>query len=166
MSKWNRSPLPPGEDERIETQVKKIHNALIEGPKLNKQLSRIALDYTRPIRELRKIGLIIDCERIKEGLFRYTLRDKQEPEWIQGGEVTLPDGVKFRFAIKVNAKDRGQARNRAQHLFAKVKLLMTIPIDPWLPFETTDDLLLRIQSQLEETDNNSLPVRKRAKANQ
>lgn len=152
MSKWNRSHLPPGEDKRIETQVKKIHNALKEGSKLNKQLSDIALDYTRPIRELRKTGVVIDCERINEGLFRYTLRDDQEPEWIQGGEVTLPDGTTVRLAIKVNAKDRGQARNRAQHLFAKVKLLMTVPVDPWLSPEAVDALLLKIQNNLEEDE--------------
>jgi hypothetical protein len=153
MGKWNRSPLPPGEDDRIETQVTKIHSALKEGPKTNKHLSHSALDYSRPIRELRNKGQIIDCERIKEGLFRYTLIDKQEPEWIQGGEVTLPDGTYFRFAIKVNAKDRGQARNRAQHLFAKVKLLMTVPINPWLSPEEADDLLLKIQSQLDKDED-------------
>ncbi len=151
MSKWNRSPLPPGENERIETQVTKIYDALKEGSKLNKQLSRIALDYTRPIRELRKTGHVIDCERIEGGIFRYTLRDKQEPTWIQSGEVTLPDGVKFKFAIKVNAKNRGQARNRAQHLFAKVELLSTVIVDPWLSPEATDNLLLGIQTALKVT---------------
>jgi len=37
-------------------------------------------------------GLIIEPNGLRKGLNRYILRRKQEPEWIQGGEVTLPDG--------------------------------------------------------------------------
>lgn len=169
MGKWNRGPLPPGEDERIETQVTKIHSALKESPKLNTQLSHIALDYTRPIRALRNKGIIILCERVKGPIFRYTLRSKQEPLWIQGGEITLYNGLKFKLVIKVNAPDRNTCRNRAQHGFAKVKLFNTMFIDPWLSPEAVDDLLLKMQSQLDSGTDDLIfkrQPRKRAKAHQ
>jgi hypothetical protein len=169
MSEWSRSPLPPGEDERIWTNVEKIKRALEEGPKYNWQLARIALQWDRAIRKLRQkapkgYGLIIECQHIKKGLNLFTLKTKQEPAWIQGGEIKLSNGMKFRFPILVRAPNLKTCRKRAQHGFAKVKLFASLPVDPWATPEEIEKLLLKMQEQL---DSYTLPPpkRKRVKAN-
>jgi hypothetical protein len=171
MSEWSRSPLPPGEDERIKSNVKKIKKALEEGPKYNWQLARIALQWDRCIRKLREkvetggYGLVIECQHIKDGLNLFTLKTKQEPAWVQGGEVKLSNGMRFRFPILVRAPDRKTCRNRAQHGFAKVKLFASLPIDPWTTPEEIEKLLLKMQQQLDDYTAPP-PKPKRAKAKQ
>jgi hypothetical protein len=126
MSRYNRGPLPVGEEKRLETLNEKILAAL-KGPKTNKSLSLIALDYGRRIRALRSENHFIRQEHIDGGLRLYSLLSKPEPEWIVEACVELnpnqPFGRKFLLNVHVRANDAGTARNRAQHLATRVTIL-------------------------------------------
>jgi hypothetical protein len=133
MGRHNRSSLPPGEEDRLETLNEKILAALREGPKTNKFLSRIALDYGRRIRDLRKQNHIIQRERMVDGLNFYTLLMQPEPEWRVDVEVQLADGRIFIQTISIRADNVGTARNRAQHKATKVKILEARRLYPLPP---------------------------------
>ncbi len=122
-SRHNRASLPIGEEERLETLNEKILRSLEDGPKTNKQLSRIALDYGRRLRDLRSFGHQISRERIDGGFNLYTLGGKKEPRWLVRVRVTLVDGSVSVQEVLVRGSNVGLAKNRAQHLATRVKIL-------------------------------------------
>lgn len=128
MPAYNRSPLSADEVQRFETLNEKILAALQECPQTNAVLSKIALDYGRRIRDLRREGYRIDRERIDRGLNRYTLKDGKEPAWEVLVGVTLADGTASVQNITVYGEKEGLVRNRAQHLATHVKILGSRPL--------------------------------------
>jgi hypothetical protein len=133
VGRHNRSPLPVGESARLETLNEKILAALRDGPQTNKILSRIALDYGRRIRDLRKSRYNIRREPIDGGLNLYTLLSQPDPLWQVEVDVTLSDGRVFSQLVTVPAFDVGTARNRAQHAAHKVKVGRARRIEPIPP---------------------------------
>lgn len=118
----NRMALGATEEGRLHTLNAKILAALTRGPCTNAELSLISLDYGRRIRDLRSEHHWIERAKLEGGLNLYTLKAGMEPRWRVGAVVTLSDGQKFPLAIDVRATNEGLARNRAQHLFASVKI--------------------------------------------
>lgn len=108
----------------------KILAALQGGPRLNTYLSSISLDYGRRIRDLRALGHTIHRDKIDRGINLYTLRSEPDPEWWVKMVVTLADGTQSVQCVKVCASNVGEARNRAQHLAASVKIASSWPVNP------------------------------------
>lgn len=70
-------PIDPHVDRddipRLTGQNGKILDLLIDGPRTNDELSRIARKYTSRISDIRKRGYVIKYEPLGGGLTRYTL---------------------------------------------------------------------------------------------
>ena len=60
---------------RLSRQCEAILALLRQQSRTNRELADVALKYTSRLSDLRAAGYVIDCERIGEGLTRYTLRN-------------------------------------------------------------------------------------------
>jgi hypothetical protein len=130
MSRRSRAPLPPGEEERLLTLDEKVLALLEEAPRTNTYLSwMVAKDYSRCVRAIREKGRVVHCTRVKEnkagGLTLYTLMPVgfRDPEWDVEIKLSSADGYVSIQKIVVEAESEGVAKNRAQHLAAKTKIL-------------------------------------------
>jgi len=66
--------VPPEDQPRLSRQCALILERLRQGPATNAELAGTSLKYTSRVSDLRRAGYAIDCERLKDGLTRYTLR--------------------------------------------------------------------------------------------
>jgi hypothetical protein len=132
VSTFNRDGLPPEELARIRRIHRAILTALEGGPKTNAELADIGLDYTRAVRAARQDGITIGCVDVEgqKGVHLYEIKTEPEPEWLVTADVTLADGTVTRQVVYCRAASQGQAKNRAQHLFTKVKLI-DVESCPW-----------------------------------
>src|SRR6187402_2336041 len=93
MIALNRSYLPPEDEARLTAQHERILVALKEKPQTNVSLARLAMDYCRAVRVLRKRGHSIRSLRLdNNGLWLYTLLPKPDPMWAVELRTTFPDG--------------------------------------------------------------------------
>jgi hypothetical protein len=60
------------------TQAQKILARLVESPATSRDLNNICFRFSARIHELRKEGYVIRSERIKDGLFRFTLEGEPD----------------------------------------------------------------------------------------
>ena len=65
---------PVADRPRLSRQCALILERLRQGPATNAELAGTSLKYTSRVSDLRRAGYAIDCERLKDGLTRYTLR--------------------------------------------------------------------------------------------
>lgn len=63
---------PP--EPRRATHAGRILERLRVGPVLNTELNRICFRYSARIYELRKLGHVIEVEKLADGVTRYTLK--------------------------------------------------------------------------------------------
>ena len=59
------------------TQADRILALLRTRPRTNTELNRVAFRYSARLHELRRDGYIINTERVKEGVFRYSLGEDE-----------------------------------------------------------------------------------------
>lgn len=61
------------DQQRLSGQCRQMLDVLRAGPSTNQRLAEIALKYTSRISDLRLVGYVITCDRVGDGITRYTL---------------------------------------------------------------------------------------------
>lgn len=135
MSEHDRTDLGDEEEGRLANIRQKILESLREGPKTNAFLNAtIAMDHCRRIGELRKrYRHSIRSDRLKGGLFQFTLLDKPDPEWEVDIKLITPDGQTLFYTVIVNADTAGKAKNSAGRKGVITKILAVRQKDPNAP---------------------------------
>jgi len=75
-----RPPTPPcdphihrADISRVSGQTARIVDLLRRGPATNVELAAVSLKYTSRVSDARAAGYTIECERVRDGVTRYTL---------------------------------------------------------------------------------------------
>ena len=134
VSRRDRTDLGDEEEARLDNIRERILEALQKGPQTNAYLNAaIGMDHCRRIHELRERNHHIRHDRLKGGLFQFTLLDKPDPEWEVDIKLEAPDGQTIFYTVIANGDTVGKVKNSAGRKGVRTKILGVRKVDPDAP---------------------------------